>query len=550
MPSPEADARTDLIVEAPGADEVAVLPWPIMWQRRITARVERHDKYPWIVLAAALFGLFSVGFSITVLSIAIKDIAAEFATSDNVVIWVITAPLLLGGILTPAAGKLADLFGARRVYLVAMLFVAMFAALAAVAWSAWSLILFRALGAAIGSATGPAAVALINRLFARERRAQALGYWSLVAAGGPVLGVVIGGPVVEQVGWRAIFAAQVPLTLITVFVCAAVFPETPRRRVQFDYIGALLLGMGAASFVLAINRAPEQGWGWTNPAVLAGLCVTPILIAAFVIYERRITNQLIPIRYFRRRNFTFPMLNQFFSNFAYMGAFFLTPLMLQRVLEYSTTKTGLVSIIRPMLFAIAGPLAGWAATKVGERANGIVGGVCLLASMLAFSTVADGSAEMVVFIALALSGVGMGVTAPAMAAAVANSVDEEDLGVAGGTQQMISLLGIVVGTQIMFTVQQAFLGTWGSVNPELVPDEVWAAAYDRGYLVGSVAAVLGIGAALVVRSTTKAGRMTVAADLSAGPGTGGTEGGTRMGAPLGAPIQCRSVRSVRSSVRR
>ncbi len=507
-PPQEADARTDLVVEAPGADEVTIVPWPILWRNRIASKVEGHDKYPWIVLSAALFGLFSVGFSITVLSIAIKGIAEEFHTSDNVVIWVITGPLLLGAVVTPASGKLADLFGARRVYLTAMGFVGLFAGLAAIAWSAESLIAFRVVGAAIGTATGPAAIALINRLFPRERRAQALGYWSLVAAGGPVLGVVIGGPVIEAVGWRAIFVAQVPLTLATVGVCAAVFPETPRNRAQFDYVGALLLGLGAASFVMAINRAPETGWGWTNPVVVLGLAAAPILIGAFALYERRITNQLIPTKYFPQRNFSFSMANQFFSNFAYMGAFFLTPLFLQRVLEYSTAKTGFVSIARPMLFAIAGPIAGWAATKVGERVNALVGGVCLLASMLAFVSISDGSGEVMVFAALALSGIGMGVTAPAVAAAVANTVDESDLGVAGGTQQMISLLGVVVGTQIMFTVQQAALGEWLNRPADLIPDDVWVHAYDRAYLVGAAAAALSITAALFIRSTTKDGQVT------------------------------------------
>lgn len=504
-----------VLLEAPGEEEVAVVAWPLLWRQRRegrrAARAEPKDHSPWLVLAAALFGLFSVGFSITVLSIAVTDIAREFDTTDNVVIWVITGPLLLGAIVTPAAGKLADLFGARRVYLTAMCLVALFAALAAASWSAGSLITFRVIGAAIGAATGPAAIALINRLFPREKRAQALGYWSLVAAGGPVLGVVIGGPVVQAVSWRWIFIAQVPLTLITVAVCAAIFPETPRRRVRFDYVGATLLGLSAGSFVIALNRAPEQGWGWTHPAIVGLLLVAPVLLTVFVLYERRITYQLIPTRYFGRRNFAFPMVNQFFTNFAYMGAFFLTPFLLQRVLGFDQAKTGFVSIVRPLVFAIAGPLAGWAATKVGERINGVVGGFCLLSSMLLFTTVSQSSAETVVFVALALSGAGMGITAPAMAAAVANSVDEADLGVAGGAQQMISQIGVVVGTQVMFTAQHAFLGDFGATKVSEIPADVLATSYSHGYLIGALGAALGLLAALFVRPTTRAGAVTARA---------------------------------------
>lgn len=305
--SPEAAGPdpSAVLLEAPGEEEVAVVAWPLLWKQRgsrragaaggsngaggagavpdahdedgdadeRSRRAARAERSPWLVLAAALFGLFSVGFSITVLSIAVTDIAREFDTTDNVVIWVITGPLLLGAIVTPAAGKLADLFGARRAYLTAMCLVALFAALAAASWSATSLITFRVIGAAIGAATGPAAIALINRLFPREKRAQALGYWSLVAAGGPVLGVVVGGPVVQAVSWRWIFIAQVPLSLMTVAVCAAIFPDTPRTKVRFDYVGAILLGLGAGSFVIALNRAPRPAGA--GPTRSSSCCSSP-----------------------------------------------------------------------------------------------------------------------------------------------------------------------------------------------------------------------------------------------------------------------------------
>jgi len=466
----------------------------------------------WVVLSAALFGLFSVGFSITVLAVASKTIAADFGVSTNDIVWVITGPILLGAVITPAAGKVTDLFGARRVYLVAMSAVTVFAALTAMAWSAPSLIVFRVLGAALGAATGPAAMSLINRLFERHERSKALGWWAMVAAGAPVLGVVVGGPVVQYVSWRWIFIAQVPLSLITVFVCARIFPETPRKRVAFDVVGAVLLGLGSASFVVALNRAPEPGWGWTHPVIVVLFAATPILLVSFVFYERNVEHQLIPLRYFKRRNFAFPLANQFFANFAYMGGFFLTPFLMQDVLGYDQSRTGLVSIARPAAFTIAGPVAGWAATKVGERANGVLGGLFLLGSMLCFSAAGAGVASTLVLGALILSGLGMGTTAPAMTAAAANSVEDEDLGVAGGAQQMFGQLGVVVGTQIMFTIKE--LGTSPDIAASikakvpLTQDQVvsLAAAYSHGYLIGGIGAVLAVACAVGVQSSVKRGK--------------------------------------------
>ncbi len=459
-----------------------------------TASVADTPRNRWVILAAALFGLFSVGFSITVLSVALKPIADGFKVTPNDIVWVITGPILLGAVITPAAGKLTDLFGARRVYLTAMTAVAVFAALTAMAWSAPSLIVFRILGAAIGSATGPAAMALINRLFEPHERAKALGYWSMVAAGAPVLGVVVGGPVVEAVSWRAIFIAQVPLSLLTVAVCAIIFPDTPRKAVTFDVVGALLLGFGSASFVVALNRAPEAGWGWTHPAVLLLFALTPILLVIFVRYERGVEHQLIPMRYFRTGNFSWPLANQFFANFAYMGGFFLTPYLLQEVLGFTQSQTGFVSINRPIAFTIAGPIAGWLATKVGERSNGLAGGVFLIGSMVCFAQATPGATMAFVYGGLVLSGLGMGTTAPAMTAAAANAVDDDDLGVAGGAQQMFGQLGVVVGTQVMFTVKQL------ATTPGMSPTEL-ARAYSHGYLVGGAGAVLAVACAWFVRST-------------------------------------------------
>jgi EmrB/QacA subfamily drug resistance transporter len=480
---------SETIIEAPGVEEVAVVPWSRLLVQRVTAKAEEHDKYPWIVLTAALFGLFTVGFSITVLNIAIPTIATELNTSTSTLIWIITGPILLGAVVTPAAGKLADIFGARRIYLWAMAAVALSAGLSAISWSAPSLLTFRIIGAAIGAATGPASVAIINRLFSRERRAQALGYWSLVAAGGPVVGVVVGGPVVEHVSWRVIFAAQVPLALATLVVCALIFPETPRNRsARFDLAGALLLATGAGAIVLALNRAPgADGLGWTHPFVLSGFVLGPILLVVFVLHERRISYQLIPTRYFPQRNFSLPLGNLFFANFAYMGGFFLTPFLLEDVLHYSESQTGFVSIARPLTFAITGPVAGWLATRTGERRNGVAGGLLIAGSMLLFCAITSSSSVLLVIAALALSGAGMGATAPAMAAAIANSVAERDLGVAGGAEQMFSSLGVVVGTQVMVTVQQAS-----------------GSSYASGYLVGAVAGlVAAVAAAFVVPSVRR-----------------------------------------------
>ena len=481
----------ELSIDAPGADEVAVLPWSLLLRERVHARVAGSPRYPWLVLSVALFGLFSVGFTITILSVSIPRIAEELNSDTSSVTWVVTGPLLAFAVVGPAMGKLGDLHGHRRVYGLSMACVCVFAALTAASWSAGSLIAFRTLGAATGAAVGPASIAIINRLFPRERRVQAMGYWSMVGAGGPVIGVVAGGPIVETFGWRWIFIAQVPLTLLGLLLAMLVLPETARReRASFDFMGAIVLAVGATSLLFAINRGPS--FGWSHWAIVSGFAVAPLAMALFMIVEKRVAHPLLPLAYLRQRNFSFAIATQFFSNFAYMGGFVITPIFLSSVFGYPETRVGGLMIARPLAFAIAGPLAGYVAIRVGERSSAVVGSAFVVASMVALSSVAPGSSDLVIIGSLALSGVGLGCSSPALSASIANAVDERDLGVAGAFQQMMSQLGVVMGIQIMQTVSVVRVPSVGEVG-----------AYGEAYLVGAIMATIGLATACFVRSSDR-----------------------------------------------
>lgn len=479
----------DLTVEAPGALEEGTVPWPLLLGEKVTARAEERGVYAWVVLATTLFGLLTVTFTITILAVSIPRIAEDFGTTESTLTWVITGPLLAFAVVGPAVGKLGDRRGHRRIYLIAMAGGALFAALSAMAWSAGALIAFRILGATIGAATGPSSMALINTTFPRERRAQAMGFWTLVMAGGPVLGVVAGGPIVEHVSWRWIFVAQTPVALLGLLVAFALLPDTEREeRPPFDLAGTLLLAGGVGSALLALNRGPEVGW--TSPVVLGGFVLAPVLLGAFVANERVAADPLIPLHYLRRRNVGLPLVVEFTNNFAYMGGFILTPLLLESVLGYGETHAGLLSISRPLAFSITGPVAGFLTVKVGERTSATFGTATIVASMLALSSVSPASPDLLIVVALALSGIGAGASLPAMASSIANAVDDRDLGVVGASQQMVGQLGAVTGIQILQTVQVGREQAAGVVD-----------SFGQAFLVGAGVAAIGVLCAISVRST-------------------------------------------------
>src|SRR5437764_9518216 len=300
------DRSGQLAIEAPGVDEGVVVPWPLLFRQRVVARVEASDRYRWWILWTVLAGLFSVGFTITILAVSLPRIATELHSDVATLTWVITGPLLAFGVVGPALGKAGDVWGHRRLFVLGLCGSIVFAALSALAWDATSLIVFRVLGVAEGAATGPASMALIMRAFPDEDRVKAMGWWSLVGAGGPVIGVVAGGPIVEHFGWRPIFVAQVPFTLIALALALLVLPETERRTGdRLDWAGVATLAVAMTTLLFAVNRGPS--WGWSHPVVVGGLVLSPMALTAFVAVERGASSPLVPLDWLRRRNFSFPI---------------------------------------------------------------------------------------------------------------------------------------------------------------------------------------------------------------------------------------------------
>lgn len=474
--------------QGPGVDEVGVVPWQLIRGKRFARKVARRIglNRAWATLIVVLTGLFAVSATITVLVVSLDTIATDLNTETSTINWALTGPMLAFGVVGPAFGKAGDLWGHKRLFLLGLFGATIFAALTAVAWNATTMILFRTLSATAGSATGPAAMAFINRMFEPEERVRPLGFWSFTTAGAPVLGVVLGAPIVESIGWRMIFVIQAPLLAIALLVAWRLLPETDRQtNVKFDLRGSAVLGLGATTLLLAINRG--HSWGWTSAPVLALLVVGTSGLWLFFRVERGAEAPLLPMRWLRTRNVVFPTLSQALINFAYMGGFFAVPQLLEKGLNYSTSHIGWLIIARPLTFSIVAAGASIITLRIGERSSGVIGASATIVSMFVLSSVGVGSSDLVIVLGLALTGVGLGVAGPAMTGLLSSAVDPEDIGTAAAFQQLMTQLGAVTGTTVMTMVHESTLSR-GVVE-----------SYGYALWVGAFAAFLGLLAALRVK---------------------------------------------------
>lgn len=439
------------------------------------------------LLVVALFGLFTTNFNVSILAIVVPRLVSDFDAPPSTVSWLVVGPTLAYAVLGPTAGKLGDLYGRRRVYLIGLAGCCVFAGCTAAAPTAITAILFRTASAVFGQSTAPTGMAIISEVFPREQRVKALGYWGLVMAGGPVLGMVAGGPVIDHLGWRWIFIAQVPLTILSFTLAARVLPSTSRLRdVRFDVPGTVLLATAAFSLMFAVNRGPL--WGWTHRVVLTLLVVAPVAVIGFVLAERRATHPLLPLEYFRMREFTVPMVTQAFCQIAYQGGFVLIPLMLSQLYGYTATHISLLTIGRPLMWGLAGPLSAWLVARGGSR-RVVVGGVLVnVAACLALTRIGGGTSQAEIVLLLGFAGVGVGVIVAPLMAMLTTAVGQRDLGVASATSQMMVQIGSAGGVQLMQTIQVSRL-----------PHDGIAGSYHAAFVVAAIVSSLALVAAVRIR---------------------------------------------------
>lgn len=446
------------------------------WQIATAARVAASPRARRWILVTLLVGIASTTFPMSLFGASLPLIAKDLGASESTITWVITAPILGFAVAMPILGKLGDLLGHRRVYLAGFAAATVVAALTATAWNAPALIGLRTLGQVTGAATGPASMAILMSTFPRDERAKAVGWWSLVTAGSPMIGLVAGGPLIDAFGWRILFVIQCVPAAIAVGLAYVVLPETARKiGVRLDVRGALALAIAASSALFALNRG--GAWGFSHGLVLVALAAASLGVWGFVWIERRATHPLLPLEFFARPGFTAPILGQMFMSAPYMGGFILAPFLLAKEFHYSATAITLAVVARPLAFSASAPVAGAMAIRIGDRAAAVIGTSMVACSMPLLALGASLHSIVLVIAGFVLSGAGNGFSHPPFTASIANSVDESDLGIASASQTVIGQIGAAAGITAMTVIQG------GRSSP---------GSFSRAFLAGGLSALAAV----------------------------------------------------------
>lgn len=404
------------------------------------------------LLLVLSLGVAATSFPTTLLSASLDKIGEDLNSSLATISWVQVAPSLAFGMGMPLSGKLGDLYGHRRVFLGGLVVSLIAAVLTIVAWDPISLIVIRTIGQLGGAASGPSGFAIIAASMNEAERGPAIGRLNVVGGLSPVLGVIVGGPLIDAVGWRTLFGLQlVPATAALVLALPWV-PDTPTRpNVAFDVPGAVTLSVASMALLLGINRAGPLGAA--HPFVVVCLFAAPLLFVAFFVIERAHAEPLLPLRYLTDRPFAVPVGSMFLAQAAFIGSFVITPIMIHRLFGYSITVTSLLLTTRPTAFSVGAWLSGRKQDTPGIVARTQLCGNGLLA--VGTALMVYGVYEHSIWIieaALIISGFGNGYSRTTMFTVLSAAVDRGDVGTTTGVANMVGQIGAAVGTTVLSVI--------------------------------------------------------------------------------------------------
>ncbi len=446
------------------------------------------DGYPRRLLLTILSAVVVFSSSMTIVSASLPTMAADLDSTEPFLAWSVTGMFLMMAVGTPVLGRMGDVHGHRRVFVTGAVVLSAGTILCGLAPTALTFVLARMVVGTGIAATMPTAMALIMEAYGIERRSEAMGWFQMAMTGAPVLGLVIGGPLIEAFGWRSVFFVLSPISVAGVVAALRVIRPTPERavRLSIDWSGAAALAVATLGFLLFLERGGSAGFG--DPAALTLLTVSVLGLVAFVRIERRAPSPMLRLGYLRRRNFTGPLIAQPLAQFAYMGGFLISPLLLDELFGYSVAAIALVLLFRPGTFSLMSPIGGRLARRTGERPLIIAGSVLMAASMGTWVFAALWVDLSLVFVGLVLSGMAMGLASPSYATVVASAVDPSDLGIASGMNATLMNIGMLTGIQAMFV----------TLGDGREPGD-----FALVFALGGVVAAIGLVGALMVRSIPK-----------------------------------------------
>jgi EmrB/QacA subfamily drug resistance transporter len=430
---------------------------------------------PWIILLVLTLGFFMILLDTTIVNVAIPSILDGLHATLDQILWVLNAYILVYAVLLITAGRLGDMYGPKRMFILGLVIFTTASALCGLAQNPGELIAFRIIQGVGGAILTPQSLSIITSIFPPEKRGGAFGLWGAVGGLAAVAGPTLGGYLTTQFSWRAIFYVNLPIGIVAVILAYLVMPElTNHRRHEFDLRGVILVSSGLFALVFGLIEGQRYNWGpvWDWGAFNLGslrvslisiptiLALSAVLLAIFVVDEARAHEPLMPLSLFRDRNFSMSNIVSAIVAFGMLGFFLPMTIFLQSVRGLDAEHAGVVFVPMSLTSMLVAPFAGRLVDRISGKWILFAGLILFSGGMLEVVRLSSLTATGLTFTpALIVAGVGMGCTFAPMVTLAMRNVPPQMAGAASGFINTIRQVGSAFGSAIVGATLQNQLAT-------------------------------------------------------------------------------------------
>jgi len=414
----------------------------------------------WLVMAVVGVGGFMAALNSASLIIILPTLQSDLHTDLINILWVLLAYTLASAVLLLSVGRLADLIGNKRIYLLGYLIFGLGSTLCALAPNVWVLIGARFVQGIGGALLMANTSAIITHTFPKKELGRALGVASATFSVGTTLGPIVGGLLTDAINWHWAFWFNVPIAAVGLVLAALYLHNEVGARQhsgheRFDWIGAALLAASLSALLYFVSLGPLYGWG--SPRMLGALAIFLVTAALFILRQLTAPQPLLHLRLFQNRLFTMANLSAALASMGMIAVLFLMPFYLEDVLHYTLFQSAILLTPYPLTMLIVAPISGWLSDRLGSRTLGTIGMALSALSLFWMSTLTIHSTYADVAIRLVVLGLGMGLFQSPNNSAVMSSAPATRRGVASAVLGTMRNLGTMLGIGITGAVFVSFM---------------------------------------------------------------------------------------------
>jgi EmrB/QacA subfamily drug resistance transporter len=418
----------------------------------VNPAAQKHDeRHLWWTLFAMCFALFMIMLDNTVVNVALPSIQRELDASPSTLEWTVNAYVLTFATLILFGGKLGDRFGRKRMFLVGLVIFTVASALCALSTSDTQLIAARTFQGVGSAIMNPLSLSILVATFPRERLAAAIGIWAGISGLGLAIGPLLGGFLVENVGWSSVFWINVPIGIVAAAVLLWKVAESrDPRATRLDIVGTVLVTAGLFSLTFGLIETNDHSW--TSPFILSLLAVAVVLLVAFVLWERYTPQPMLPLAFFRSRAFTVAAVVVGLVGLALFGSIYFITLYFQNIQGYSAMEAGVRTLPTTLMVLLIAPVAGKLNTRIGSGPMMLVGMLLASAALLGLAQMDVDTSYNAIWPFFVLLGAGLAMTMPSVSALAMSSVDRTRSGIASGVVNASRQVGGAIGIAVLGSV--------------------------------------------------------------------------------------------------